>query len=91
MPWLPEAKKDAAGRERPRGGASSPRSAGVRMGQPAMRRHGITLWGEANPPNRNIQVGGGEENKSDPPSSGERKGASPNRGRRGARGVVGPA
>ena len=75
MPWLPEAKKDAAGRERPRGGASSPRSAGV----------------EANPTNRNIPVVGGKENNSDPPSSGERKGDSPNRGRRGARGVVGPA
>ena len=47
--------------------------------------------GEANPTNRNIPVVGGEENKSDPPSSGERKGASPNRGRRGARGVAGPA
>ena len=46
---------------------------------------------EANPTNRNIPVVGGEENKSDPPSSGERKGASPNRGRRGARGVAGPA
>ena len=45
MPWLPEAKKDAAGRERPRGGASSPRSAGVRMGQPAVRRHGIPFVG----------------------------------------------
>ena len=45
--------------------------------------------GEANPTNRNIPVVGGKENNSDPPSSGERKGASPNRGRRGARGVVG--
>ncbi len=43
MPWLPEAMKDAAGRESPRGGANGPRSVGVRMGQPAMRRHGITL------------------------------------------------
>ena len=46
---------------------------------------------EANPANRNIQVAGGKENNSDPPSSGERKGASPNPGRRGAPGVVGPA
>ena len=91
MPWLPEAMKDAAGRESPRGGASSPRSAGVRMGQPAMRRHGIHVIMEANPTNRNIPVVGGKENNSDSPSSGERKGKSPNRGRRGARGVVGPA
>ena len=47
--------------------------------------------GEANPTNRNIPVVGGKENNSDSPSSGERKGKSPNRGRRGARGVVGQA
>ena len=45
-------------------------------------------WGEANPMNRNIPVVGGKENNSDPPSSGERKGASPNRPRQGADGVV---
>lgn len=45
---------------------------------------------EANPPNRNIQVGGGRENNSDTASSGERKRQSPNPGRRGAPGVVGP-
>ena len=89
MPWLPEARKDAAGRESLRGGANGRRSAGIRMGQPAMRRHGITCMGEANPTNRNIPVVGGKENKSDPPSSGERKGASPNRPRQGAVGVVG--
>ena len=50
--WLPEAKKDAAGRERPRGGASSPRSAGVRMGQPAARkaRHPQHCGGEPGEP-----------------------------------------
>ena len=89
--WLPEAMKGAAGSDIPRGGASGLRSAGTRMGQPAMRRHGTRRLAGANPANRNIQVAGGEENKSDPPSSGERKGASPNRVRRGARGVVGPA
>ena len=61
------------------------------MGQPAARRRGIRRLAEANPANRNIQVAGGEENKSDPPSSGERKGASPNPGRRGAPGVAGRA
>ena len=45
MPWLPEATKDAAGRESLRGGANGLRSAGVRMGQPAVRRHGIPLEG----------------------------------------------
>ena len=89
MPWLPEAMKDAAGRESLRGGANGLRSAGVRMGQPAVRRHGIPLSGEANPTNRNIPVVGGKENNSDPPSSGERKGDSPNRPRQGADGVVG--
>ena len=60
-------------------------------GNPPRLRRGIRRIAEANPANRNIQVAGGEENKSDPPSSGERKGASPNRGRRGAPGVVGQA
>ena len=45
--------------------------------------------GEANPTNRNIPVVGGKENNSDSPSSGERKGKSPNRPRQGADGVVG--
>ena len=35
--WLTEATKGAAGRERPRGGASSRGSADTRMGQPAAR------------------------------------------------------
>ncbi len=35
MPWLPEATKDAASGEIPRGSASAIRSGGVRMGQPA--------------------------------------------------------
>ena len=35
--WLTEATKGAAGRERPRGGASSLGSADTRMGQPAAR------------------------------------------------------
>ena len=55
----------------------------------AQARHPLNA--EANPTNRNIQVVGGKENNSDSPSSGERKGKSPNRGRRGARGVVGQA
>ena len=38
MPRLPEAMKDAASCENPRGGASSPRSAGLRMGQPVIRK-----------------------------------------------------
>ena len=51
MPGLPEARKDAAGCENPRGGASGPGSAGVRMGQPGAleARHPI-MW-EANPTN----------------------------------------
>ena len=47
------------------------------------------LWREANAGNRNIPVPAGEENNSDSPSSGERPGISPNRGRFGAPGVVG--
>ena len=82
-------------------GRGRPRKSAGRRERPWIRRcpNGATrhaqAWHpsgmEANPTNRNIPVGGGKENKSDPPSSGERKGASPNRGRRGARGVVGPA
>ena len=82
-------------------GRGRPRKSAGRRERPLIRRcpNGATrhaeawhpLMGEANPTNRNIPVVGGKENKSDPPSSGERKGASPNRGRRGARGVVGQA
>ena len=82
-------------------GRGRPRKSAGRRERPEIRRcpNGATrhaqawhpLYAEANPANRNIQVAGGKENKSDPPSSGERKGASPNRGRRGARGVVGQA
>ena len=54
---------------------------------------GMAPAGEAgaNPGNRNIQVPGGRENNSDTASSGERKRRSPNRRRRGAAGVEGPA
>ena len=51
MPRLPEAKKDAEGCEKPRGGANGPRSACVRMGKPAARECGIHVIVEANPPN----------------------------------------
>ena len=82
-------------------GRGRPRKSAGRRERPLIRRcpNGATRRAqarhpsmmEANPTNRNIPVVGGKENNSDPPSSGERKGASPNRGRRGARGVVGPA
>ena len=42
MPWHQEAKKDAAGCEKPRGVASERRSVGVRMGQPTPRRVGVS-------------------------------------------------
>ena len=38
MPWLSEATKDVTSCEKPRGGANSRRSAGVRMGEPATRK-----------------------------------------------------
>src|SRR5690606_9087087 len=41
MPRLPEAMKDAASCENPRGPAHTGRSAGVRMGQPSRREPGI--------------------------------------------------
>ena len=59
--WLTEATKGAAGRERPRGGASSPGSADARMGKPAAR--------EA----RHPPYGGGEPGEPKHPSS-RRKG-----------------
>ena len=80
-------------------GRGRPRKSAGRRERPLIRRcpNGATrraearhpLRGEANPTNRNIPVVGGKENKSDPPSSGERKGDSPNRPRQGADGVVG--
>ena len=82
------ARQAAKGRGEARA-AMDPRA--PEWGNPPRGRRGIRRMAEANPVNRNIQVAGGKENNSDPPSSGERKGASPNRGRRGAPGVVGPA
>ena len=38
MPWLSEATKDVTSCEKPRGGANGRRSAGVRMGEPGMRK-----------------------------------------------------
>ena len=38
MPWHQQAKKDAAGCEKPRGVASERRSVGIRMGQPILRK-----------------------------------------------------
>jgi hypothetical protein len=43
MPWHQEAKKDAAGCEKPRGAASERRTVDVRMGQPIPRKVGISL------------------------------------------------
>jgi hypothetical protein len=37
-----EAKKDAAGCEKPRGAASERRSVGVRMGEPTSRKVGVS-------------------------------------------------
>jgi hypothetical protein len=54
------------------------------MGLPAAGDRG-TPSGRGNPPNGSIQVGGGGETNRDSPSSGERKGKSPNRIRAGNR------
>ena len=43
MPWHLSAKKDAVSCEKLRGGASSPRSEGIRMGQPLRRRQETCL------------------------------------------------
>ena len=43
MPWLSEAKKDVTSCEKPRGGANIPRSADVRMGEPAGSDPGTLL------------------------------------------------
>ena len=45
MPWHRKPTKDAASCDNPRGGASSPRSAGVRMGEPA-RGHALAAPAE---------------------------------------------
>ena len=45
MPWLSEAKKDVISCEKPRGGANIPRSADVRMGQPAGSDSGMPQSG----------------------------------------------
>ena len=43
MPWHQEAKKDAAGCEKPRGVASEHRSVDIRMGQPTLRKVRVSL------------------------------------------------
>ena len=78
MPWRREPKKGAASRESPGGAAHGLGSQGARMGEPS-------LGGQAIPQGK--ATGGTETSKypeegksnRDPPSSGERKGASPNR------------
>ena len=44
MPWLTEAMKDAASRDRPGRGAHSLRPRGVRMGQPAGMQCRHHVW-----------------------------------------------
>ena len=65
MPRLPEARKDAASCENARGTASRYRSVRVRMGQPG----------------RQEACQQEEKENIDGPSSGERRGRSPNRAR----------
>ena len=95
MPWHGKPKKGAASCDKPRGGANGLRSGDSRMGEPS-RGHALLPAPE---PIRCEEATGGtetskypEERKSrrDPPSSGERTGASPNRGARKACGRCRP-
>ena len=85
MPRRSAAMKDAASCEKPWGAAGAHRTMDIRMGQPGKGNLAIPE-GRPDPANRNIQVAGGREINRESPSSGERKGTSPNRRPSGLRG-----
>ena len=91
MPRLPEAKKDAASCENARGTASRYRSVRVRMGQPGRQEACHTQESGRTRGTETSKYPQEEKENIDGPSSGERRGRSPNRARSGGRGVVGAA
>ena len=91
MPRLQKAMKDVVSCEKPRRAANRLRPGDVRMGQPGGLKARHRRYAGRTRGTETSQYPQEEKEKIDSPSSGERKGKSPNRARRGASGVVGPA
>jgi hypothetical protein len=91
MPGLRKAKKDVISCDKLRGSANTNRSADFRMGQPGMRRsyHPFLRNGGERGELKHLSTCRKRKQTSDSPSSGERKGSSPNRWCFGIIGVVG--
>ena len=84
MPWRQEAMKGVASCDKPRGAASRLRSEDARMGEPGWGNAQSSLTefigqGTRTEGTETSQYLEGKESNRDSPSSGERKGNSPNR------------
>ena len=90
MPWRREPTKGAASRDSPGGAAHRPRSRGARMGEPSRRGPATRFTREATGGTETSKYPEERKSRRDPPSSGERTGASPNRGARKACGRCRP-
>ena len=82
MPWRREPTKGAASRDSPGGAAHGLRSRGARMGEPSRRGPATHPVWEATGGTETSKYPEERKSRRDPPSSGERTGASPNRGAR---------
>ena len=90
MPWRREPTKGAASRDSPGGAAHGLRSRGARMGEPSRRGPATHPAWEATGGTETSKYPEERKSNRDPPSSGERTGASPNRGARKACGRCRP-
>ena len=79
MPWRREPTKGAASRESPGGAAHGLRSRGARMGEPGRRGPSTAHRAGATGGTETSKYPEERKSNRDPPSSGERTGASPNR------------
>ena len=80
MPWRREPTKGAASRDSPRGGAHGLRSGGARMGEPgrgSAATRWLNTWASGREPGelKHLSTPRRRNQSRDPPSSGERKGA----------------
>ena len=82
MPWRGEPTKGAGSRDSPGGAALRLRSRGARMGEPGRRGPSTRVIRGATGGTETSKYPEEGKSRRDPPSSGERKGASPNRGAR---------
>ena len=90
MPWRREPTKGAASRDSPGGAAHGLRSRGARMGEPSRRGPATRASGRQPGELKHLSTPRRGNQEETPPSSGERTGASPNRGARKACGRCRP-